>query len=184
MSRIGKKPVPVPSNVKVSIGSDRVVSVESGSKKLTMTHRPEVRVSYDEGAKAVRVGIDEADAEKREVRAYWGMTRAIINNMVNGVTKGYEKTLEINGVGWGAVNAGKTLDLKLGYANVIKIPIPMGVDVNVDRNFVKISGADRQAVGQFAAVVRAQRKPEPYNGKGIKYTTETIRRKQGKAFGS
>ncbi|TVQ60547.1 MAG: 50S ribosomal protein L6 [Phycisphaerales bacterium] len=183
MSRIGKQPVAVPAAVKVTI-QNGVVAVESGGKKLEMKHRPEVRVDWDESEKAVRVTIDEKHAGNREVRAYWGMTRSIIQNMVQGVSKGFEKTLEINGVGWGAVNAGKTLDLKLGYANIIKVPIPMGVDVNVDRNFVKISGPDKQAVGQFAAVVRSKRKPEPYNGKGIKYSDEVIRRKQGKAFGS
>ena len=183
MSRIGKQTIQVPANVKVTINGG-VVTVESGSKKLQMTHRPEVRIDWDESEKAVRVSIDEKDAENRAVRAYWGMTRALIQNMIDGVTKGFEKTLEINGVGWGAVNAGKTLDLKLGFANLIKVPIPMGVDVTVDRNFVKISGPDKQAVGQFAAVVRSKRKPEPYNGKGIKYNDEIIRRKQGKAFGS
>ncbi len=159
MSRIGKKPIPVPSNAKVSV-ANRVVTVESGSKKLTMTHHPLVNVKFDEGEKAVQVSIDESNEENRQARALWGTTRALINTMVTGVTKGFEKNLEINGVGWGATVAGKDLEIKVGYANAIRVPIPMGVEVAVDKGtLIKIKGADKQAVGQFAAVVRSKRKP-------------------------
>lgn len=183
MSRLGKKPVPVPANVKVDIAGDKI-TVASGSKTLSLNKRPEVGVAYDSGARLVSVSISEADKENRLVRAFWGTTRAHIANMIKGVTEGYQKQLEVVGVGFTATVAGKTLDLKVGFANVLKVPIPAGVEVSVEKQFITVKGSDKQAVGQFASVVRSKRKPEPYNGKGIKYTTETIRRKQGKAFGS
>ena len=183
MSRLGKKPISVPANVKVAIDG-RKVTVSSGSTNLTFEHRPEVQVRWSAEDKAIHVGIDAKDAEDRVAKALWGTTRAILNNMVTGVTKGYEKTLEINGVGYTAELTGQNLKLKLGYANPLMVAVPPGVKVVVDKNIVRISGADRHAVGQFAANVREKRKPEPYNGKGIKYSTETIRRKQGKAFGA
>lgn len=183
MSRIGKKPIEVPSNVKVAM-SGREVSVESGGKKLSMTHRPEVKVSWHEGEKHIVVAIDPKDMEDSSVRAYWGMTRALIQNMIVGVTKGYEKRLEIVGVGWGAQVKGPKLELKVGYASPIEVDIPKDVQVAIDRSFVIVKGPDKQSVGQFAAQVRAKKKPEPYNGKGIKYMDEVIRRKQGKVFGS
>ncbi|MBX3352236.1 MAG: 50S ribosomal protein L6 [Phycisphaeraceae bacterium] len=184
MSRIGKKPVAIPAGVSVKVLPERKITVESSGKKLEMTHRPEVSVVVDDAAKSVVIAIDEKDHDNREVRAYWGSTRAHINNMVAGVTKGYEKVLEVNGVGWGATLAGNKLNLKLGYANILTKMIPAGVNVAVEKNQIKISGPDKQAVGQFAAEVRALRKPEPYNGKGIKYLEEVIKRKEGKAFGS
>lgn len=184
MSRIGKKPVPVPSNVKVNV-ANRVVTVEAGSKKLSMTHHPMVQVAYNADEKAVQVAIPENLEENRQARALWGTTRALVNSMIVGVTTGFEKNLEINGVGWGATVSGQNLDVKVGLANTIRVPIPTGVEVSVDKGtLIKVKGADKQAVGQFAAVVRSKRKPEPYNGKGIKYSDETIRRKQGKAFGA
>lgn len=183
MSRIGKKPVPIPDKAKVSVAGD-VVTVESGSKKLTLKTPRWVKVAVDAGAKQALVTIDEAEKANRQARANWGSTRAHLSNMMLGVTKGFEKTLEVNGVGWGAVMAGKTLDLKVGYANILKIPVPAGLEVSVEKNFIKIKGADRQAVGQLAAVVRSKKKPEPYNAKGIKYSDEVIKRKQGKAFGA
>lgn len=183
MSRIGKKPVPVPANVKVAV-SGRDVTVESGSKKLSMTHRPEVKVKVDDGAKQVQVSIAPGFEGQRAANAYWGTTRALINSMIGGVTKGYEKTMEIVGVGWGAEVRGKDLVLKVGFASPVMLPIPAGLTVSVDKQFVKIQGPDKQAVGQLASVMRSVRKPEPYNGKGIKYNDEVIRRKQGKVFGS
>jgi len=183
MSRLGKKPIEIPANVKVAVDG-RKITVSSGSNSLTMEHRPEVKVAYDAGSKSVSVSIDEKDHENKNVRAYWGTTRAIISNMVTGVTKGYEKALDIVGVGYTAELSGQNLKLKLGYANPIIVPVPPGVKVVVEKQIVRVSGPDRQAVGQFAAVVRSKRKPEPYNGKGVKYVDETIRRKQGKAFGA
>lgn len=183
MSRIGKQPVKAPSGVTVSI-KDRVVTVEGKLGTLSMTHRPEVSVVWDEASRSVVVSIDEADMKKRPIKAYWGLTRSLIQNMVTGVSKGYEKSLEVVGVGWTAQSQGGTLSLNVGYASPVVMPIPTGLDVSVERQLVKIKGVDKQLVGEFAAEVRAKRKPEPYNGKGIKYADEVIRRKQGKQFGA
>jgi large subunit ribosomal protein L6 len=143
-----------------------------------------VNVAIDEGAKEICVTIDPKDAKTKQVRAYWGLTRALLANMVVGVTTGYEKKLEVVGVGYTAKLAGQQLDLKVGFANTISVPIPSGLDVKVDKQMIVVKGIDKQMVGEFAATVRAKRKPEPYNGKGIKYLDEVVRRKQGKAFGS
>ena len=181
MSRIGKKPVDVPKGVKVAV-ADRRISVEGPKGKLEWTHRPEVQVSADE--KAVAVAVDESLLGDRRVRALWGTTRALINNMMIGVSKGYEKKLEIHGVGWTAAVAGQSLKLNVGYANAIEMPIPVGVTVAVEKQLITITGADKQVVGQFAAACRATRPPEPYNGKGIRYADEIVRKKEGKQFGT
>ena len=179
MSRIGKKPVVLPSGVKVSI-ADRTVTVEAGSNRLSMVHRPEVTVHVDDKANAV---IVEADDSIRVARAMHGLTRSLINNMVEGVSKGFTKELEIVGAGWSAKMQGMTVQLNVGYADTREVAIPSGVTVEVNpATRIKISGADKQAVGQIAAQIRAQRPPEPYNGKGIKYIDEQITRKQSKAF--
>ncbi|MDX9911154.1 MAG: 50S ribosomal protein L6 [Phycisphaerales bacterium] len=183
MSRIGKKPVSVPGNVKVSVASSGV-TIEGPKGSLTMKPRPEVKIAWNQDEKSLAVTIDEKDSDNRFVRAYWGLTRAMLANMVKGVTEGYTKSLEIVGVGWGAQLAGKQLKLQLGFAAPVLVDIPESVKVSVDKQIVKIEGADKQAVGQFAAVVRSKRKPEPYNGKGVKYTDEVIRRKEGKKFGA
>jgi large subunit ribosomal protein L6 len=181
MSRIGKKPVEIPSNVKVGI-NDRDVTVEGPLGKLHFTHRPEVTVRRDEERKCVRV---ERHADDRQSRAYHGLTRAMIQNMVEGVTKGYEKRLEIVGVGYLAAVSGNTLQLRVGFANEVHKEIPAGLDVTCpDQTHVVVKGFDKQAVGQFAAEVRAVRKPEPYKGKGIRYEGEYVRRKAGKAVGA
>jgi len=184
MSRIGKKTITVPAGVKVSI-KDRVVNVEGPKGKLSMTHRPEVVVAWAENEKSITVSLREGlTNENKEANAYWGTTRALIRNMVEGVTKGYEKALEVVGVGWQAIVQGKQLKLNIGFANPIMMDIPVGLTVTVEKAFVKVTGSDKQMVGQFASAMRANRKPEPYNGKGIKYTTEVIKRKQGKQFGA
>lgn len=180
MSRIGKKPVSVPKGVKISI-SDRTVKADGPKGSLSFTHRPEVRVAEEDGA--IAVSVDESRQGEKKVRALWGTTRALIDNMMVGVDKGYTKKLEIHGVGWTASVAGTNLKLNIGYANVIEMPIPTGVSVLVEKQAITIEGADKQAVGQFAAAARAKRPPEPYNGKGIRYATEIIRKKEGKSFG-
>lgn len=183
MSRIGKKPISVPGNVKVNL-SGQSISVEGPKGTLSYDFRPEVDVSYDDGDKSISVSMDEAlIAKKRSNGAYWGTTRSLINNMIDGVTKGYEKKLQVVGVGWTASVNGNKLALKVGYANVIEMPIPAGLNVTAEKQIITVTGADKQAVGHFAASTRAKRKPEPYNGKGIKYLDEVIQRKQGKAFG-
>ena len=183
MSRIGRKQIEIPANVKVQL-TDQAITVTGPQGTLSMPLRPDVRVKWDEAEKAITVSIDEADAENRIVRACWGTTRANIQNMVEGVTKGYEKTMEVVGVGWTPSLAGSRLKLVVGYANPIMMDIPKGLKVTVEKNFVKIAGPDKRMVGQFAAEMRAKRKPEPYNGKGIKYTTEVIKKKAGKTFGA
>ena len=183
MSRIGKKPVSVPKGVKVGV-SNGTVKVDGPKGSLSMCVRPEVGVEFDESAAEVRCTIPESSIEDRQCRAYWGMTRALIQNMVTGVTDGYEKSLEIVGVGWGAQVQGSQVKLQLGYAKPVLVDIPQGVTVTAEKQIVKITGADKQAVGQLAAAIRSTRKPEPYNGKGVKYTDEVIKRKQGKAFGA
>lgn len=183
MSRIGKQPVTTPKGVKVAV-SGRQITVEGPKGTLKMEARPEVSVSVAEDGATVNITMDEALAQSKENRAYWGLTRSLIQNMVQGVTEGYSKSLEVVGVGYNAQVQGAQLRLQVGFANAVMVPIPQGLDVAVDRNTIRVSGADKQAVGQFAARVRSVRKPEPYNSKGIKYADEVVKRKQGKAFGS
>jgi large subunit ribosomal protein L6 len=183
MSRIGRKPIQVPANVKVAV-KGQAVTVQGPKTSLTVNIHPRVKVAYVEAEKAVKFDIDPSNAEDRQVCASWGTSRALVNNAIKGVTDGYEKVMEVVGVGWVPTVAGKKLKLVVGFANPIFMDIPQGLEVTVDKQLVKVRGADRQAVGQFAAEMRSIRKPEPYNGKGIKYTTETIKRKQGKQFGA
>lgn len=180
MSRIGKQPVPIASGAKVSVNG-REVTVESSNARLSITHRPEVSVRVDEEAKQVVV---ERNWESRVSKAMHGLTRSLIANMIQGVTEGYTRELEITGVGWNAQVQGRSLALNVGYADTRRLDIPEGVQTEVQGNRIKVSGADKQMVGQFAAMVRGQRPPEPYNGKGIKYVDEQIIRKEGKAFAS
>ncbi|MEM0982602.1 MAG: 50S ribosomal protein L6 [Planctomycetota bacterium] len=186
MSRIGKKPVSLPKGVKVSV-ADRKISAEGPKGTLTFEHRPEILVTVEDGE--VGVGLNEQDLTakqigSKQVKALWGTTRALIQNMVTGVEKGYEKKLEVQGVGWTAQVAGTMIKLNVGFAAPAEVEIPMGVSVAVDKQLITITGADKQAVGQLAAKIRSKRPPEPYNGKGIKYSDEVIVRKEGKKFGS
>jgi large subunit ribosomal protein L6 len=185
MSRIGKKPIPVPSAAKISINaSTRQIDIEGPKGKLSFVHRPEVTVTWDEDEKQVVCAIPENKMNLGQMRAYWGTTRSIIQNMIQGVSEGYEKKLEIIGVGWNAQKQGQGIRLNIGFCHPVDLEPPKGVEVNVDGPRVIITGPDKQAVGQFAAVIRSKRKPEPYNGKGIKYMDEIIIRKQGKVFGA
>lgn len=178
MSRIGKKPVPVPSGVKVNVAG-RTIDVEGPQGKLSYEFRPEVGVAVSDDGNEVVVS---RESDERQTRAYHGLTRALINNMCVGVSQGYEKKLEVVGVGYLAALAGNTLQLRVGFANEIHKQVPQGLDVACpDQNHIVIKGADKQMVGQFAAEVRAVRKPEPYKGKGIRYDGEQVRRKAGKA---
>lgn len=179
MSRIGKKPVKLPAGVKASV-KDNHITIEGKLGKLDWQFRDEVRVSVDDAKKEVSV---DSDAETRLAKALWGLTRAVVANMVKGVSEGYEKKLEIVGVGYLAAIQGKTLQLRVGFANEIHKPIPEGLTVACpDQTHITIKGIDKQMVGQFAAEVRAVRKPEPYKGKGIRYEGEVVRRKAGKAM--
>jgi large subunit ribosomal protein L6 len=178
MSRIGKQPVVVPDGVKVSV-TGRKVSVEGSLGKLEREFRPEVSVGYDEETKSVVVTRSNDD---RQSRAFHGLSRALIQNMVEGVSKGYEKRLEVVGVGHVAVVQNNKLQLRVGFANEIEKPIPQGLEVTCpDQSHVVVKGCDKQLVGQFAAEVRSVRKPEPYKGKGVRYQGEYVKIKPGKA---
>lgn len=177
MSRIGKQPVVVPQGVKVSVAG-RTVSIEGPKGKLQMDHRPEVTVSVEDSV--LNIGRKN---DAKPVRAYHGMTRALLQNMVIGVTKGYQKNLDIVGVGWQAKLDGRTLKMQLGYCHSVDMPIPEGLNVALPNpQRLEVTGIDKQAVGQFAAEIRASRKPEPYKGKGVRYDGERIVRKAGKSF--
>lgn len=179
MSRVGKKPVAVPAGVNVTI-NNRDVTIEKGANKLNIVHRPEVAVEWDAGKREIVCTIPEKKLRDKSHRAYWGTTRSLIQNMIDGVTKGYQKKLEVVGVGWNASVQGNKLVLNLGYSKPVELPVPAGVKVGVERQIITLNSPDKQLVGQFAATIRSKRKPEPYNGKGVKYTDETIIRKEGK----
>jgi large subunit ribosomal protein L6 len=181
MSRIGKQPVPIPSGVKVQI-ADGKVRVEGPKGKLEFSPHPAMKIQHDDKAKTVQVTRPD---DERLNRALHGLTRSLIANMVEGVTKGYEKKLKIEGIGYQARMDKKALVLTVGYANAIEMKPPEGVTVELtDPTTIIVRGADKQKVGQFAAEVRRVRKPEPYKGKGIRYENEQVRRKEGKSFAS
>jgi large subunit ribosomal protein L6 len=181
MSRIGKQPVVIPSGVKVQI-TDGTVKVEGPKGKLEMKPHPAMTVKQDDKTKAIVVARPN---DERENRALHGLTRSLIANMVEGVTRGYMKRLKIEGIGYQARMDKKKLVLTVGYANAIEMVPPDGVTVALgDPTTIIVTGADKQKVGQFAAEVRAARKPEPYKGKGIRYENEVVRRKEGKSFTS
>ena len=178
MSRIGKQPVVVPSGVKVSV-KDGQVHVEGPKGKLAQAFHRNMKVEYDDSTKALVVLRPDDD---RQNRALHGLTRSLLANMVEGVTKGYEKRLKIEGIGYQARMDKKSVVLTVGYANAITMTPPEGVTVELsDPTTIIVRGADKQKVGQFAAEVRAVRKPEPYKGKGIRYQGEHIKIKPGKA---
>jgi large subunit ribosomal protein L6 len=175
MSRVGKNPVSIPQGVTVDVaGGVATVKGKLGTLKLPITK--EVDVSVQDGKVLVKP-VNETN----ESRVMWGTTRANLRNMVEGVSKGYSKALEINGVGYRAAVQGKNLQLQMGYSHDVLYPIPEGITIKCEKpTAVLISGYDKQKVGQVAAEIRAVRPPEPYKGKGIKYDTETILRKEGK----
>jgi large subunit ribosomal protein L6 len=175
MSRIGKRPVALPSGVSASTEGE-TLSVKGPKGNLSLQMRDEIRYDIsDEG-----ILVQPANATK-EARAFWGMQRTLVQNLVTGVTEGFSKTLEITGVGYRAQAQGRNLRLQLGYSHDVNFPVPEGIEVKTpDPNTVEISGIDKQKVGQVAAEIRRWRKPEPYKGKGIKYRGEYIFRKEGK----
>ena len=179
MSRIGKPPIAVPANVKVRIDGVKIF-VEGPLGKLEQVFHRNIMVALDEKAKVINVTRPD---DERQNRALHGLTRSLIANMVQGVTKGYEKRLKIEGIGYQATAKQKGVELTVGYANrILKLP-PDGVTVQVtDATTILVKGADKQKVGQFAAEIRAARKPEPYKGKGVRYENEQVRRKEGKSF--
>jgi len=181
MSRIGKQPVPVPAGVKVQIAGGKV-RVEGPKGKLELEPHRIMQISHDEAGKAIVVKRPD---DERLSRALHGLTRSLIANMVEGVTKGFEKRLKIEGIGYQARMDKKAVVLTVGYANAVEMTPPEGVTVELpDPTTIVVRGADKQKVGQFAAEVRSVRKPEPYKGKGIRYDGEQVRRKEGKSFAS
>ncbi len=178
MSRIGKKAVAVIDGVKVGV-NDRLVTIEGPKGKLEFKHRPEVSVEVAEGGQSVLVKRRDDERTSRELH---GLTRAVVNNMILGVKNGYEKKLEVVGVGYVCSVQGKVLQLRVGFANELKKEIPAGLEVTCpDQTHIIVRGCDKQKVGQFAAEVRSLRKPEPYKGKGIRYQGEVVKIKAGKS---
>ncbi|MDP8993942.1 MAG: 50S ribosomal protein L6 [Pseudomonadota bacterium] len=175
MSRIGKRPVALPSGVTATT-EGQILSVKGPKGTLQLQMRDEIR--YDIGDEGI--SVQPANATKA-ARAFWGMQRTLVQNLVTGVTEGFTKTLEITGVGYRAAAQGKNLRLQLGYSHDVNIAVPEGIEIKTpDPTTVEISGIDRQKVGQLAAEIRRWRKPEPYKGKGIRYRGEYIFRKEGK----
>jgi large subunit ribosomal protein L6 len=178
MSRIGKVPVTVPSGVKVSV-SGKKLSLQGPLGTLHWSVHDPIGVEVDQSGQRI---VLTRQGEERQSRALHGLNRAMIANMIQGVTQGYEKKLEIVGVGYLAAVQGTTLQLRVGFAHEVHKPIPNGLTVTCpDQMHISIKGCDKQQVGQFAAEVRAVRSPEPYKGKGIRYDNETVKRKAGKA---
>lgn len=180
MSRIGKQPVVIPAGVTVDLQEGNVLTVKGPLGEMTRTFHPTMKLTVENGQLMV-----ERPSDDKFERSLHGLTRALIHNMVDGVTKGFKKQLEITGVGYRAAVQGKNLILNLGYSHSIEMVPPEGVKVEVpDQAKIIISGCDKQAVGEFAAKVRSKRPPEPYKGKGIRYSDEHVRRKEGKTGAS
>jgi len=175
MSRIGKKPVPVPAGVTATVDGGQI-SVKGPKGTLTMPLADDIKYEVTDGG----ISVQPANDTKR-ARAFWGMQRTLVQNLVTGVTTGFTKKLLITGVGYRAASQGKVLKLQLGYSHDVNFDIPEGIEIKTpDQTTVEISGIDKQKVGQVAAEIRRWRKPEPYKGKGIKYDGEFIFRKEGK----
>ena len=175
MSKIGKKPIIIASGVTVTIAG-LLASVKGSLGELAITLHPKIRVAQEGGQLKVSV----PKPEDRRQKALWGTFRALLANAVMGVTSGFEKQLEIVGVGYKAQVVGQKLTLNLGHSHPIELSIPDGISLKVEKNIITIRGIDKQAVGEFASLIRSQRKPEPYKGKGVKYVGEVVRRKAGK----
>lgn len=175
MSRIGKKPVSVPQGVTASVDGQKV-SVKGPKGELAFIATDDVEVAMEDGLIKV-----DPKGDSKQARSAWGMSRTMVSNLIEGVTKGFERNLEINGVGYRAAVQGKTLQLSLGFSHEVNYPIPEGIEIKTPKpTEIVVSGIDKQRVGQVAAEIRDYRRPEPYKGKGVKYAEETIFRKEGK----
>ena len=174
MSRIGKKTIALPSGIEAKVDNTKlIISKGKESKELETYGRVDITIENNE----IKFSVETMD---RASKAFWGTYRALTNNMIIGLDKGFEKKLEINGVGYRAAVKGKDLELNLGFSHLINYPIPAGLDILVEKNIITIKGNDKQQVGQVSAEIRAFRPPEPYKGKGVKYVEEHIIRKAGK----
>jgi len=177
MSRIGKQPVQIPDGVEVTVGDGNVVTVSGPRGELSQAMHPAIRIVKDDGA--IRV---ERPDDLGPSRSLHGLTRSLVANMVEGVTKGFEKRLQIVGVGYRAALRGKDIELQVGYSHPVVVPQPEGIEFEVPaQNAIVVRGNDKQQVGEVAAIIRKIRKPEPYKGKGIRYENEYVRKKAGKA---
>ena len=175
MSRIGKKPIQIPENVEMKI-EDQNVIIKGPKGKISQEVSSEIGVEKKEGKILVF-----PKKKTKKTAALWGLTRALLQNHVKGVTEGFEKKLEIRGIGYRAYLEGeKTLCLEVGFSHPVKLTIPEGLEVSLEKNIIKVSGINKQMVGEFAAKIRKVRKPEPYKGKGIRYLGEKVRKKEGK----
>ena len=175
MSRIGRLPIDIPAGVEVTIAENNVVTVKGPKGTLTESLPVEMDIKMENNQVIVT-----RPSDLKKMKSLHGLTRTLIQNMVIGVSQGYEKTLEVNGVGYRAAKQGKKLVLNLGYSHPVEMEDPEGLESKVDGNKIIVSGIDKERVGQYAAEIRDKRKPEPYKGKGIKYADEVIRRKVGK----
>ncbi|MCR5024741.1 MAG: 50S ribosomal protein L6 [Lachnospiraceae bacterium] len=175
MSRIGRMPIAIPAGVTVDIAENNKVTVKGPKGTLERVLPAELEIKLNDGQVEVTRPND-----LKKMKSLHGLTRTLINNMIVGVTEGYEKTLEVNGVGYRAAKSGKKLTLNLGYSHPVEMEDPEGLEAVVDGNKIIVKGIDKEKVGQYAAEIRDKRRPEPYKGKGIKYADEHIRRKVGK----
>ncbi|OGI21322.1 MAG: 50S ribosomal protein L6 [Candidatus Moranbacteria bacterium RIFCSPHIGHO2_01_FULL_55_24] len=178
MSRIGKKPVQIPNGAELTLSAN-VLTAKGPKGTLTLTLRREVKVSIDGGVVAV-----EKIGTTKLAQALWGTTAKLIDNMLSGVTEGFQKQLELNGVGYRMAAQGNKLNLALGFSHPVEVAVPEGLEAKIEGNVMTVSGIDKQAVGQFAAIVRKLKPVEPYKGKGFRYVGETVRRKEGKKAAS
>lgn len=180
MSRVGKKPIVIPTGVDVILdGSSVRVKGPKGELNQTFTSRVNISLGEEDGARVVLISVD--DETDKSTRAQWGTVRAIIQHMVTGVAEGFNRQLEVNGVGYRVNMQGNNLLLAIGFSHDVPFAIPANIEASVEGNIVTIKGADKQLVGEIAANIRKLKKPEPYKGKGIKYVGEIVRRKAGKA---
>mgnify|MGYP001062559789 CR=1 FL=1 len=174
MSRIGQKPIQIPAGVEVKIEGQKVI-IKGPRGELSREILPEIKVEIKNNEIFVFPGV-----ESKKIKAFWGLTRQLLFNMVKGVTEGYEKKLEIEGIGFRASLEGENLVLNVGFSHPVKVECPPGIKFSVDKNIITVSGIDKELVGQTAANIRKVKKPDPYKGKGIRYLGEQIRRKVGK----
>lgn len=179
MSRVGKKPIPIPPGVEVTV-RDGEVHVKGPKGELSRTIRPEMKLLIEGGKIFVKPDPSLAGKKDKRIPAFWGLTAALVRNMVEGVTAGFEKKLELIGVGYRAALEGEDLVLSVGFTHPVKIKKPEGIKFSVEKNIVTVSGPDRELVGRVSAQIRKVRPPEPYKGKGIRYVGEMVRRKLGK----
>ncbi|MDI9501918.1 MAG: 50S ribosomal protein L6 [Tissierellia bacterium] len=176
MSRIGLQPITVPAGVEIKVENGNVVTVKGPKGELTQALSPEFTITQEDGQVTV-----SRPSETKRIKSLHGLTRSLLANMVEGVTEGYEKVLLIEGTGYRAAKAGKKLTLNLGYSHPVELEDPQGIEVEVPQQTrIIVRGIDKQAVGNYAAVIRDFRKPEPYKGKGVRYENENVRRKVGK----